>query len=70
MWTNISKPGAQSYTKLSKPSNPSYTNIPKPTGSVIGQIKAGMITGLMIPLTYATTHTFTGSLWVNINKPN
>lgn len=69
MWTDIPKPSAQAYTNLGKPSTLGYTNISKPTGSVIGVLRAGMITGLVIPLTYSTTRSIFGSPWINISKP-
>ena len=65
-WTNIPKPNTQTYSNLSKPSAQSYTNIPKPTLGYT--IRAGMATGLLMPLTYATTVTI-GKSWTNINKP-
>lgn len=60
-----------SYTNISKPTGATYTDIVKPTllggGSTI---KVGMITGLLIPLTYATEHTFPGlSSYTNVAKP-
>ena len=44
-----------------------YTNLAKPTGGVV-TIRAGMATGLLIPLTYAKQR-FVESSWIKIAKP-
>jgi len=54
------------YTNISKPTGASYTNVAKPTGGRLIQI--GMITGLLIPLTYSRIRSI-GSPWTNILKP-
>lgn len=55
-WTNVSKPGAQSYTGVAKPT--------------LGfALRAGMATGLICPPTYAVTRTF-GIIYTNISKPS
>lgn len=43
-----------------------WTDIPKPTGS--GLIRAGMATGLLMPLTYAREYSIDS--WVKVNKPS
>ena len=59
------------YTNIAKPTGTSYTDVAKPTFPGSGTtIRAGMITGLLIPLTYATEHTFPGpSSYTNVSKP-
>ena len=59
------------YTNISKPTGAGYTNIAKPSDAGGNyQIKAGMITGILIPLTYATTHTApTGAGYTTVSKP-
>lgn len=54
MYTNISKPTGASYTNISKPTGAVYISIAKPTGATMSAgIAIGMITGLLIPFTYA-----------------
>jgi len=50
-------------------SQSAYTNVPKPNDIINRTISVGMITGVIIPLTYATSHTVSQTPWVNINKP-
>ena len=46
-----------------------WTKVAKPTGGGVITIRAGMATGLLIPLTYATDHTIFADDWTRINKP-
>ena len=58
------------YTNISKPTGSTYTSVAKPTNGGGGDIKAGMTTGLLIPLTYATAHSGAGSSgYTNVSKP-
>lgn len=54
------------YTNIPKPTTSNYTTITKP--NVPFTIRGGMITGLMIPLTYAVTLSF-GMPYTKITKP-
>lgn len=69
-WTNITKPGVQTYTGLAMPSTQSYINVVKPVGSIISNFLGGGASGLIIPLTFKTSASIVGSNWTNINKPS
>jgi hypothetical protein len=50
--------------------NPSaWTEVAKPTNSSF-TIRAGMATGLVMPITYATNYTFNSSSWTQVPKPS
>lgn len=46
----------------------SYVNVAKPTGES-AMIRAGMATGLLMPLTYAVNYTIPNSQYVKVLKP-
>ena len=47
-----------------------YTKVAKPVSiETTVTIRVGMATGLLIPLTYATPHTFIMDDWTRVNKP-
>lgn len=47
--------------------NSAWIQVAKPSGA--GQIRAGMATGLLMPLTYATG-TLTNQHWTKVSKPS
>jgi hypothetical protein len=68
-YTKVAKPSTQSYTNIFKPTTGTYTKIDKPVGSILSITLAGMANGLLIPLTYSTSHNVVGSNWIKILKP-
>lgn len=46
-----------------------WTDVAKPTGGNSATIVAGMVTGLVMPVTYSTSHDVSGDPWIKINKP-
>ena len=56
------------YTDLAKPTTLAWTDLAKPSAGFT-TIRAGMITGLMIPLTYAVNRTVGSGAWTDVAKP-
>lgn len=55
------------YTKVPKPSGNVYTNLAKPSNGFT--LRAGMITALIMPVTYSVTKTI-GNAYTKVNKPS
>lgn len=58
IWTNIAKPSVTGWTDIPKAPSPNKTTT----------INAGNPIGLLLALTYATSSSFTTSLWTDVSK--